>query len=159
MAKHAYREAVDYIQGLCLKNGSMELDMNSYVKNGESYEAVSYVFKRTEDNDVKISKVTYTDNDFDKNIKSIKPISVNEIVAYCQQKYDENFVYIKNQILEECFEKFPNWQNDMYKELVDKLAKEKTDKMNIFDTKIDHVKDDVSALTRIDFDTGERDDV
>lgn len=159
MAKHAYREAVDYIHGLCLKNGSMELDMNSYVKNGESYEAVSYVFKRTEDNDVKISKVTYIDNDFDKNIKSIESISVKEIVTYCQQKYDENFVYIKNQILEECFEKFPDWQSDMYKELVDKLAKEKTDKMNIFDTKIDHVKDDVSALTRIDFDMGERDDV
>lgn len=159
MAKHAYREAVDYIQGLCLKNGSMELDMNSYVKNGESYEAVSYVFKKTEDNDVKISKVTYVDNDFDKNIKSIKPISVNEIVTYCQQKYDENFVYIKNQILEECFEKFPDWQSDMYKELVEKLAKEKTDKVSIFDTKINHVKDDVSALARIDFDTGERDDV
>ena len=31
--------------------------------------------------------------------------------------------------------------------------------MNIFDTKIDHVKGDVSALARIDFDTGERDDV
>lgn len=159
MAKHAYREAVDYIQGLCLKNGSMELDMNSYVKNGESYEAVSYVFKKTENNDVKISKVTYVDNDFDKNIKSIKPISVNEIVTYCQQKYDENFVYIKNQILEECFEKFPDWQSDMYKELVEKLAKEKTDKVSIFDTKINHVKDDISALARIDFDTGERDDV
>lgn len=159
MAKHAYREAVDYIQGFCLKNGSMELDMNSYVKNGESYEAVSYVFKKTENNDVKISKVTYVDNDFDKNIKSIKPISVNEIVTYCQQKYDENFVYIKNQILEECFEKFPDWQSDMYKELVEKLAKEKTDKVSIFDTKINHVKDDISALARIDFDTGERDDV
>lgn len=159
MAKHAYREAVDYIQGLCLKNGSMELDMNSYVKNGESYEAVSYVFKKTEDNNVKISKVTYVDNDFDKNIKSIEPTSINEIVTYCQQKYDENFVYIKNQILEECFEKFPDWQSDMYKELVEKLAKEKTDKMNIFDTKIDHVKEDVSVLARIDFETGERDDV
>lgn len=159
MAKHAYREAVDYIQGLCLKNGSMELDMNSYVKNGESYEAISYVFKKTEDNDVKISKVTYVDNDFNKNIKSIESTSINEIVTYCQQKYDENFVYIKNQILEECFEKFPDWQSDMYKDLVEKLAKEKTDKMSIFDTKIDHVKDDVSALARIDFDTGERDDV
>lgn len=159
MAKHAYREAVDYIQGLCLKNGSMELDMNSYVKNGESYEAVSYVFKKTEDNNIKISKVTYVDNDFDKNIKSIESTSINEIVTYCQQKYEENFVYIKNQILEECFEKFPAWQNDMYKELVDKLAKEKTDKVNIFDTKINHIKDDVSALALIDFDTGERDDV
>ena len=159
MAKHAYREAVDYIQGLCLKNGSMELDMNSYVKNGESYEAVSYVFKKTEDNNIKISKVTYVDNDFDKNIKSIESTSINEIVTYCQQKYEENFVYIKNQILEKCFEKFPAWQNDMYKELVDKLAKEKTDKVNIFDTKINHIKDDVSALAQIDFDTGERDDV
>lgn len=159
MADKEYGKAVDYIEGLCLNNGMLELDMSSYIKDNESYEAVSFVFKLNSDNHVSISKVTYTDNDFDKNVKAIEEVSAKDVVSYCEQKYDEKFVYIKNQIIEDCFERFPDWKGDLYDTVVERLAKERVDSSRLFDVHLDYAKSNIQALAKIDFNLGERENV
>ena len=159
MADKEYGKAVDYIEGLCLNNGMLEFDMSSYIKDNESYEAVSFVFKLNSDNHVSISKVTYTDNDFDKNVKAIEEVTAKDVVSYCEQKYDEKFVYIKNQIIEDCFERFPDWKGDLYDTVVERLAKERVDNSQLFDVHLDYAKSNIQALAKIDFNSGEREDV
>lgn len=159
MANREYGKAIEYIKGLCLNSGMLELDMSSYVKNNENYEAVSFVFKLDSDNHVSLSKVTYADNDFDKNIKSIEEVTDKDVVSYCEQKYNEKFVYIKNKIMDDCFEKFPDWKGDLYNTVVERLAKEKVSNSRLFDVHLDYAKSDVQTLAKIDFDSGERDDV
>ncbi len=55
----------------------------------------------------------------------IEPTTVDEFQGYCRQKYDDRFMYIKSKVLEECFEKFPDWRGAMLDKVVDAVVEKR----------------------------------
>jgi len=75
-------------------NEDLSIKFHSYDKNAT---AVSFIFKHV-DNKIKIYKAIYQDNDYSKDVKTIKEASFSEFETFCKQKYNEHQSFVKTDI-------------------------------------------------------------
>ena len=156
LSSKRYKDAIDVVKGACITNGGvLELDMSSYVKKDGEYEAVSYAFKLNDEGEIDIQKILYDNNDFNKNIALVESVSEEDVVSYCEQKYDENFRYIKSVVIEECFEKYPQWHGEFFEKMVNKIAENKMREEKVFGANLKYASDDIAALSNIKFENSE----
>lgn len=151
MSKHEFEAAVKYIACQCMESPEvLQVDMKSYVRNDLDYEAVSFCFK-CEDEKITIKKLTYEDNDFSKSPSAIENASMEDVVRYCEKKYDERFTYVKSSFVEDVCKEFPQWES----EKVDKFSNNYVEKvmkdLSIIDMNFKHADSNISSIMGIDF--------
>lgn len=131
----------------CCQESKQDLAVNftSYVENKNGFEAVSFVFKY-KDGDTRLYKITYKDNDFSKEPESIQPVGYEEFENFCQKKYNDSLVYIKNQIKDEILPKFPQYHGAFLDRVIENIAKRRLKEEHTITPQIAIAREDVSNL-------------
>ena len=152
MARKMYQDAVGVVKGYVLLNGGvLEVDMRSFVKDEEGYEAVSYLFKRENDGELSITEVRYEGNDFSKEIASVRRVGEESVVAYCSRKYDEKFSHIKSMVVENALEQFPKWKGEFFEKVTSELSRTKMMTERAFGVEISEASGRLAALASAPF--------
>lgn len=150
MSKHEFEKGLELISGYCLNNPEvLQVDMFSYLENKLDYEAVRFAFK-FEDNNLSIKKITYEDNDFNKNPIKIEKQSFEDVIDYCKAKYDDKFNYIKNNMIEEIHKEYPKWQSEFFHKILDDYIENKLKEDSVIDLNITNANKDISSFMEVD---------
>ena len=151
LAKQDFKGAVDFISGYCMKNPEvLQIDMSSYTRKDVDFEAVRFAFKYSE-GEMQIKKITYEDNDFSKNPSSVRDASVEEVIEYCKQKYDDKFNYFKNITLDQIHKAFSQCSKEFFEDTVGKAIQEKMVGKSVFETKVSFADRNISSLMESSF--------
>jgi len=149
LAEGYYKRAIQFVCGYCMRHPEvLQIDFSSYLGKEENYEAVRYTFQCI-DGEVSIKRLQYKDNDFDKNIISAKECSIEDVIAYCENKYDHKFTYVKNQTLEEIHKEFPKWGGKLFTKIVDLYVESKLSQSPILKADVSYADQDASSLSNI----------
>ncbi len=147
MTDKDFVKAANLAMNYCQVHGdTLELNMSSYVKNHDEYEAVSFLFKVDTYGVPKIYKVHYEDNSFDKNLLLIKETTIDEFSNYCLQKYDDRFAHVQSEVLAQCHEKFPEYSGKNFDITVARLAKDRLAKEQVVRVDVNRSSLDTIAL-------------
>lgn len=139
--KKQYDVAYKLIMEYCTENkGTLKVSVKSLISDKEQYVGKSIVF--TKDG---AFSLLYPDGDFTKDAASVTKAAEQEFIEFCQQKYDESYIYIKNEKMAEIREQYRNAPE----ELAEKVAERATE-MSLENTEADMgievAEEDVSTL-------------
>ena len=94
-----YAGAAKIAKDFCIENNKdFAINVSTYETEAEKATATTFCFKAVDGN-CEIYKVSYTDNDFSKEISSLKRVDINSFAALCMNKYDNivNAIYLERQ--------------------------------------------------------------
>lgn len=95
MSENHFEEAFSFLSGsLSVNEDSVQIDMSSYVQEGLDFEAVSYILK-SKNGELSIKKLSYVDNDFTKEVSKVQDVSLENVIIYCNDKYNKEYILAK----------------------------------------------------------------
>lgn len=137
-----FTKAIQLIRGYCKEHdGVFQLNMSSYVKTNDDYKATSFIIK-SENQKVSFYQATHKDDNLSKDIETLTPISELELLSYFETIYNEKYIMIQNEVMQEILNSFPNWKE----ELIEKYIKEKVDHI-MKDTKVFNFNTEIDQNT------------
>lgn len=148
LSNKEYENAGKMIMAYCEKEKeTLSINISSYIDKNDDYQAVSFVFSYN-NGKCNISKLTYDDNNYLSDPSYIEESSLEEFIEFCHLKYDENFLYIENDIKSQLLEQYPQYKNDFAKDLMNKFAIEKAKEQVSLDVDIARTPPDIGDLTK-----------
>lgn len=156
MSENHFEEAFSFLSGyLSVNEGSVQIDMSSYVQEGLDFEAVSYILEN-KSGELSIKKLSYVDNDFTKEVSKVEDVSLADVMMYCNDKYNKEYNLVKSSVISQIYKDYPNWNG---KYLAAYIEKSTLDIMGtIFNTNINAVNKDSAAFMNAHFDKEENDE-
>lgn len=143
-----FDSAQQLLSNYCLLNNEeLAINIKSYIQNNGTYEATSFIF-RNENDECKIFKVTYENNDFTKDPASIQSVDIDEFIKFCEAKYDEKFIRIENDIKAEILKKYPKYHGQFFEKAVHEIAEKEMSHDIFIEQEITKVRKDISHLTK-----------
>ena len=122
---HKFKEVIKYSFDYCrAQNETVFLNIRGLAKKKNGFEATSFTLKSV--NGVnQILKITYENNDFSSK-PNIEPISADEFIDFCEEKYKDDIVNYKTvytYAMEQYAKKFGrNVNQDKVKKVVDEFV-------------------------------------
>lgn len=99
MGENHFKDAFSFLSGYLTANeDSVQIDMSSYVQEGLDFEAVSYILK-SKNGELSIKKLSYIDNDFTKEVSKVQDVSLEDVIIYCNDKYNKEYTLVKNNVI------------------------------------------------------------
>lgn len=140
-AKH-FNIAGFIIGEYCQENGQdLSINFSSYVDG----QAISFVFKY-EKNDVQLYKISYESNDFSSEPTKIEKSSFKEFESFCEKKYNETFVRIKNDVRNEILKDYPQYHGENLEKVLDRLTAKKIAAEHLMTPEISNIREDIGSL-------------
>lgn len=139
--KKDYATAYRLVSEYCRKEkGSLSVSQTSYVKNGMKYGGVSFLF--TQDD---VFKLEYPDGDFTKDAASIKKADIKEFTTFCEEKYNDSFISLKNEKIAAIREQYKSAPENVMEKVAEHAAMRELEE-TIPDIDVSIVEQDVSTL-------------
>lgn len=147
-----FEQMLNIIKLYVIKNKSdLKIDVKTFEKDEKgNFNSISYIFKEFEGR-CDLLKVYYEDNDFNGDIKSVKKITEQEFLSFCEEKYNAEHFSILTKSFQKLRELNPtNNPQELKQQMIDaKKMTEQTEKdkpISIFDNNIS------ISTNNIDFD-------
>lgn len=149
MAENRFKDSFRLLNAYLKQNeGAVQVNMSSYMQTDKNFEAVSFKFE-CKNGEIQIQKLSYKDNDFSKGVSHVESASMDEVLAYCAQKYDDTFSLVKSNIMNDIYKDYPNWSGQYLDRYVEKLAKQEMMSLSVFEI---HSNDAASMDQDYDYD-------
>lgn len=141
--KKDYATAYRLISEYCKKEkGSLSVSQTSYVKNGMKYGGVSFLFTKDD-----VFKLEYPDGDFTKDAASIKKAGMDEFIKFCEEKYNDSFLSLKNEKMAEIKAQYKSAPEEIMEKVAETEAKREMEMSgHDIDMQIGIAEQDVSSL-------------
>lgn len=148
-----YASAAKIARDFCVKNNKdFAINISTYETEAEKTTATTFCFKSVNGN-CEIYKITYEDNDFSKDITSLKRVDINEFASLCRNKYNNivNAIYIEHQNQYYKQMEKSQLQNDLKENIVNNAAYNSTVKIIqnqdiVKASDIGNIKDNINDL-------------
>lgn len=139
--KKQYAVAYQLVNEYCAVNkGTLKVSMKSLVPEKDQYVGKSIVFSKDG-----AFMLLYPDGDFTKDAASVIPATEQDFISFCQLKYDESYIYIKNEKMAEIREQYRNAPEELAEKVAER-ATERTMEVSETDMGLEVAEDDVSTL-------------
>lgn len=143
-----FMDAADMLSKYCVANNQeLSINLSSYIDNNGNYEATTFVF-RSDNNNCRIFKLSYADNDFTKDPNQIEEVDEADFYEFCEQKFDERFIMIENDIKKEILKNYPQYKGKLFEKIIHDLAEKEAKRQKIFNINIEKSREDISNLTK-----------
>ena len=88
---------------------------------------------------------------FSKNPSTIENASLEDVIHYCEKKYDEKFTYVKSSFVEDVCKEFPQWESEKVDRFSNNYVEKVMKDLSIIDMNFKHVDSNISSIMGIDF--------
>ena len=153
-----FEGAVGILRDLCTaNNGALQIDMSSYEKVDGSYHAVTYEMSASH-GEVSITKVSYEGDDFDRDPSSVERFSIDSMVSYIKERYDERFSILQNSFVAKTLAENDKWSDERVRALAGNIVARMIEKEGFLNTTVGPPSKPIAGLTAAYNDHNDKED-